>query len=330
MPDPSRFHLTLTSAGRPVMHGWWLLEATARGKFVSWIGGYGGLPDARVALVDQETGTLLDVWPGVVGARWLRELDAPPGTAPGAGRSAARSTVAVNTWEQQLRRDYKPRYVKSIMSVMRVMFDDAVQSKVCGDNPVPTLKSRRLGKYKGKQQHDATILPPPARQALLLARNAREMRGIVGYALVLTIADCGLRISEAAALRREHLFLDDQGQGCRLLVKEQHQYVDGKPGQVDPKYGSTGNIVLPPFLAGLLCEVLGSHKSPWLFPSANGKKMSTSAYFYSDIWRRWVDGHTGRAGQARPACPDAGHEGGRRDRGHRPPRAAAQHEGVAG
>lgn len=161
MPDPSRFHLTLTSAGRPVMHGWWLLEATARGKFVSWIGGYGGLPDARVALVDQETGTLLDVWPGVVGARWLRELDAPPGTAPGAGRSAARSTVAVNTWEQQLRRDYKPRYVKSIMSVMRVMFDDAVQSKVCGDNPVPTLKSRRLGKYKGKQQHDATILPPP-------------------------------------------------------------------------------------------------------------------------------------------------------------------------
>src|SRR3954470_15974244 len=36
------------------------------------------------------------------------------------------STVAVKTWELQLRKQYKPRYVKSIMSQMRVMFDDAV------------------------------------------------------------------------------------------------------------------------------------------------------------------------------------------------------------
>jgi integrase len=200
------------------------------------------------------------------------------------------STVAVNTWEQQLRRQYKPRYVKSVMSVMRVMFDDAVANKVRGDNPVPTLKSRRRGKYKGKQQQDETILATP-RQALLLARNAQAMRGSVGFTLVLTIAYCGLRISEAAGLRREHLVLEDHGLGCRLLVMEQHQYVDGKPAQVDPKYGSTGSIILPRFLAGLLGEVLASHKSPWVFPSAEGKKMSTSAYFYSDIWRRWVDGH---------------------------------------
>lgn len=201
------------------------------------------------------------------------------------------SEVAVKTWEQQLRKRYKPRYVKSVMSVMRVMFDDAVTSKVRADNPVPTLKARRRGKYKGKPKKDDTVLATP-RQALLLARNARAMRGIVGYALVLTIAYCGLRISEAAGLRREHLVLEDHGQGFRLLVEEQHQYVDGKPAQVDPKYGSSGSIILPPFLAELLREVLASHKSPWVFPSANGRKMSTSAYFYSDIWRRWVDGHT--------------------------------------
>lgn len=201
------------------------------------------------------------------------------------------SEVVVKTWEQQLRRRYKPRYVKSVMSVMRVMFDDAVVSKVIGDNPVPTLKSRRRGKFKGKPKEDETVLATP-RQALLLARNAREMRGVVGYTLVLTIAYCGLRISEAAGLRREHLILDDHGQGYRLLVEEQHQYVDGKPAQVDPKYGSSGSLILPPFLAELLRETLASHKAPWVFPSANGKKMSTSAYFYSDIWRRWVDGHT--------------------------------------
>jgi integrase len=198
--------------------------------------------------------------------------------------------VAVKTWEQQLRRQYKPRYVKSVMSVLRVMFDDAVTSKVRADNPVPTLKSRRRGRYKGKQQHDEVVIATP-RQAYLLARNAREMRGLVGYTLVLTIAYCGLRISEAAGLRREHLILEDQGQGCRLLVQEQSQYVDGKKAQVAPKYESTGSLILPPFLAGLLREVLASHKSEWVFPSATGRKMDTGAYFYADIWRRFVDGH---------------------------------------
>ncbi|MFI6032933.1 hypothetical protein ACIBBD_01885 [Streptomyces sp. NPDC051315] len=61
--SPSRFHLLLTSAGRPVQHGWWESEATARRKFSSWIGEYGNLPDARVTLTDEATGTLLTTWP---------------------------------------------------------------------------------------------------------------------------------------------------------------------------------------------------------------------------------------------------------------------------
>jgi integrase len=199
------------------------------------------------------------------------------------------STVAVNTWEQQLRRQYKPRYVKSVMSVMRVMFDDAVTSKVRGDNPVPTLKARRRGKYKGKQQQDETILATP-RQALLLARNAEKMRGLVGYTLVLTIAYCGLRISEVVGLRREHLILEDHGQGCRLLVQAQHQYVDGKPAQVDPKYGSSGSIILPAFLAELLRQVVASHKADWVFAAPKGGKLNTTS-FYEEAWRLWVDGH---------------------------------------
>ena len=199
------------------------------------------------------------------------------------------SEVAVKTWEKQLRTQYKPRYVKSAMSVMRVMFDDAVTSKVRGDNPVPTLKSRRRGKFKGKQQHDETILATP-RQALLLARNAEKMRGIVGYTMVLTIAYCGLRISEIVGLRREYLLLEDQGHGCRLLVEAQHQYVDGKPAQVDPKYGSTGSLILPPFLAELLRQVLASHKSEWVFTGPKGGKLNTTA-FYEEVWRLWVDGH---------------------------------------
>lgn len=58
-----RFHLTLSVAGRPVMHGWWSAESTARGKFRTWIGSYGGLPGARVVLADEETGGVLAEWP---------------------------------------------------------------------------------------------------------------------------------------------------------------------------------------------------------------------------------------------------------------------------
>lgn len=204
------------------------------------------------------------------------------------------TTVAIKTWEQLLRKRYSARYVKSAMSIMRVMFDDAVTSKVRADNPVPTLQSRRRGKFKGRQVEDEVVIATP-RQAYLLACNARAMRGVVGYALVLTIAYCGLRISEAAGLRREHLVLDDEGQGARLLVTEQNQYVDGKPTQVAPKYGSTGSIILPPFLAELLRQVLASHTSEWVFPAPKGGKMHTGTWFYAAVWRRWVDGHAPEA-----------------------------------
>jgi hypothetical protein len=61
--NPQRFHLTLTSAGRPVAHGWWASEVTARGKFRDWVGEHGALPDARVTLVDEAAGAMLTIWP---------------------------------------------------------------------------------------------------------------------------------------------------------------------------------------------------------------------------------------------------------------------------
>jgi hypothetical protein len=66
-PPPARYHLLLTIAGRPVMHGWWADEKVARGRFTVWIGERGSLPDARVTLLDEEAGETLTDWPGVVG-----------------------------------------------------------------------------------------------------------------------------------------------------------------------------------------------------------------------------------------------------------------------
>lgn len=58
--NPERYHLTLTSAGRTVAQGWWGSETAARGKFREWVGS--GVADARVTLVDEETGTVLTTW----------------------------------------------------------------------------------------------------------------------------------------------------------------------------------------------------------------------------------------------------------------------------
>ncbi|AYN37819.1 hypothetical protein D9753_01270 [Streptomyces dangxiongensis] len=64
MTDPGRYHLRLFAAGRPVQHGWWGREETARDKFRRWVGEYGAMPDARVTLTDEETGDVLATWPG--------------------------------------------------------------------------------------------------------------------------------------------------------------------------------------------------------------------------------------------------------------------------
>ncbi|MEU3957578.1 hypothetical protein AB0F45_35715, partial [Streptomyces achromogenes] len=44
MSGPGRYHLLLTMDGRPVQHGWWNREETARDKFRRWIGERGGRP----------------------------------------------------------------------------------------------------------------------------------------------------------------------------------------------------------------------------------------------------------------------------------------------
>ncbi|AWT42534.1 MULTISPECIES: hypothetical protein [Streptomyces] len=62
MTSPGRYHLLLTTDGRPVQHGWWDSEPVARDKLKSWIGEW-GRPGARITLTDEETGRVLTTWP---------------------------------------------------------------------------------------------------------------------------------------------------------------------------------------------------------------------------------------------------------------------------
>lgn len=63
MTSPGRYHLLLAIDGRPMMHGWWDDETTARDKFRRWVGEYGSMPGARITLVDEVTGETLASWP---------------------------------------------------------------------------------------------------------------------------------------------------------------------------------------------------------------------------------------------------------------------------
>ncbi|MFE1028995.1 hypothetical protein ACFW5I_31250 [Streptomyces sp. NPDC058818] len=58
-----RHHLTLVSADRPLMHGWWASETGGRAKFTSWVGSHGDRPRTHLTLTDKATSTVLTQWP---------------------------------------------------------------------------------------------------------------------------------------------------------------------------------------------------------------------------------------------------------------------------
>lgn len=222
------------------------------------------------------------------------------------------TTIAYNTWEKKLRAEGRAvNSIRGIRSTFRAMMADAVASKVRGDNPIPDRKTARRGKYKPKRQQDERVFAD-ARQALYVARNALALRGLTMYALVLTSFYTGMRIGELAGLRRDDLVLDDTGTGARILLTHQSQYVEGKPTLVPAKYDSGRSLIIPPFLAELLRELLDSYPAPaagkkpapWVFRAPKGGRLLIAGDFYTDSWRPVVDGRapipSSRGHAARP------------------------------
>lgn len=220
------------------------------------------------------------------------------------------TAIGIAIWEKQLRAKVSKNYADSIISVFRTMLDDAVVSKVRGDNPVATRKSGRRGRYKPKPKDERAIATP--RQVLLIARNALEMRGLNEYALVLTAAYTGLRIGEAAGIHRDQLALADTGQGARIHVEQQAQYVNGAFTEIPAKYDSGRGLIIPPFLAELLRELLdsrpkpkpGKPSAPWVFTAPKGGRLIRGGDWYTETWRPMVAGRpyrpVVRGAKARP------------------------------
>ncbi|MEU3125877.1 tyrosine-type recombinase/integrase [Streptomyces sp. NPDC006874] len=198
--------------------------------------------------------------------------------------------VAYKTWEKSLRdRGYAENSVSGIRTVFRTMMQDAVMSKLRGDNPIPDGTVGRRGKYKSKRSGEEKIYPT-AHQALLVARNGLALRGISMYALVLTSFYTGLRIGELAGLKRDRLQLADTGEGARILLKYQSQYVDGRPTLLAAKYDSERGLIIHPGLSDLLKKLLDSHSSEFVFTAPKGGRLLVGGDFYAGTWRPMVDG----------------------------------------
>ncbi|MDT0270627.1 tyrosine-type recombinase/integrase [Streptomyces sp. DSM 44915] len=198
--------------------------------------------------------------------------------------------VAYTTWERQLREEgYAENSISGIRSLLRTMLDDAVASKLRVDNPVPSRRKGRRGKYVSKRGEPKRVYPN-ARQALYVARNALALRGLPMYAMVLTSYYTGLRIGELAGLTRDRLHLDGDDAGPRILLEHQSQYVDGKPALIPAKYGSGRGLIIHRGLADLLRRLLEAQSGEWVFTAPKGGRLLIGGDFYSYTWRPIVDG----------------------------------------
>lgn len=199
------------------------------------------------------------------------------------------SAIAVKTWIKMLRKKYSSDHVHGITSTMRVMFDDAVTEKLRSDNPVPSARSGRRGRYLPRPKDEKVIATP--RQALLVARNGLDLFGLNEYVLALTKAYTGYRIGEMSAIHRDHLAFDNAKEGPRIHMSQQGQYVDGAFTEIDPKYASGRGLIIPPFLADLLQRLVDSRpESPWVFTAPNGGRLVRGGGWYDSVWSPMVNG----------------------------------------
>ena len=61
--DNLRFRLTLSTDGKPVMHGWWPDLKTAEKKFTAWVRERGSVASTRITLTDETDGRrVLKAW----------------------------------------------------------------------------------------------------------------------------------------------------------------------------------------------------------------------------------------------------------------------------
>lgn len=212
------------------------------------------------------------------------------------------------------------------MKVLNLLLDDAVPRLI---KVSPVERTRRRGKFTKKpKERKKDMLAESVDQ---LARNARVLLGDSGYVFIWTMAMTGMRPAELYGLTREYCHPnwpasdprpdDDEeeryaedveryGKGGERMpairVERQVQYKDGELQFFPPKYESYRTLVVPPFLADLLEQLLASHESRWVFPAIRGGCLGGMNFDYR-YWRPIADGVAAHEGpgvrKPRPELP---------------------------
>lgn len=214
------------------------------------------------------------------------------------------TAIDYDVWKKQVKAQYSENYAGDLLSLFRMLMDDAVlKYKLRGESPI--VEQRRRGRYRKKQIRRAKQ-ELPIRALHQLAKNAYHVWGYTGWAYIWTIAFTGMRppgemvglqrgfaspnwpASDPVAARGREAAKRYQGMHV-LRVQHQAYYVDHAPTLAGPKYDSYRTLVIPPFLHQIHEALLASHSSPWVFPSMTGGHLLTTE-FTQNYWRPIRDG----------------------------------------
>ncbi|WP_329309334.1 integrase [Streptomyces microflavus] len=234
--------------------------------------------------------------------------------------------LAYRAFKKHVNSKLKAGSAGNVMMVFGMILDDAVPRLITTS---PVERTRRRGKFVKKPKERKKDMTPEAVEQLAI--NARTVFGQAGYVFIWTMAMTGMRPAELFGLTREYCYpnwpgtdprpdpeeserydedMERYGQGGELMpairVERQVQYADSKLQFFPPKYDSHRTLVVPPFLADLLAELLESHDRNWVFPAILGGSLGAVNFDYK-YWRDIADGADERSGPrtrgARPAIP---------------------------
>lgn len=226
--------------------------------------------------------------------------------------------VDYDIFRRGLAKRYSESYQRSILSVFRMLMDDAVLKYKLRDE-TPIIDQRRRGRYEKKQTRRVKS-ELPIEAVHQLAVNAYHVWGYAGWVYIWTLAFTGMRPpGEMYGLQRgfaspywptsdpdrdRRREAEQRYAGMKALrVQHQMYYEASKPILAGPKYDSYRTLVIPPFLDEMHAALLASHDKPFVFVSKTGKPM-LGVGFTKNYWYAIRDGQDAvepEAGGARVA-----------------------------
>ena len=158
----------------------------------------------------------------------------------------------------------------NILRTLSAMAEDAITDELIGANPFKGVRVRRGDPRAGRASRRPRVLTWAQMHELAAAAGRHEP-------MVRMLGDCGLRVGELFALRRE---LQDLREGVFEVRGSAWEGVIVESSETK-EHERSGPI--PPGCLALLRDMATRIDSPWLFPTATGRVWRINN-FYRDVW----------------------------------------------